>query len=89
MSEVCNDKKTLFQKIHECEFMMIDLGLYLYTHPDCTKALTAFHKHQALYEKYAAEYERLFGPLTFYQVNSDTCWTWQQLPWPWEMEAYK
>lgn len=89
MSEVCNDKKTLFQKIHECEFMMIDLGLYLDTHPDCTEALTAFHKHQALYEKYAAEYERLFGPLTFYQVNSDTCWTWQQLPWPWEMEAYK
>ena len=33
MSEVCNDKKTLFQKIHECEFMMIDLGLYLDTHP--------------------------------------------------------
>ena len=69
MTEMCNDKKALFRKIHECEFMIIDLGLYLDTHPDCTQALTAFHKHQAEYEHNVAEYERLYGPLTFYQVN--------------------
>ena len=65
MTEMCNDKKALFRKIHECEFMIIDLGLYLDTHPDCTQALTAFHKHQAEYEHNVAEYERLYGPLTF------------------------
>lgn len=89
MNEACMDKMALFLKIHECEFMMIDLGLYLDIHPDCVQALNAFHTHQASYERNAAEYERLYGPLTFYQVNSDTSWTWQQFPWPWEMEAYK
>jgi spore coat protein JB len=88
MNETCNDRNALFRKIHECEFMMIDLGLYLDTHPDCVQALNAFQKHRASYQKHAAEYERLYGPLTFYSVSSDTCWPWQQLPWPWEMEAY-
>ena len=76
------------QKISECEFMMIDLGLYLDTHPDCMPALTAYHKHQTSYEKHVAEYERLYGPLTLYSVNSDNGWTWLELPWPWEKEAY-
>ena len=65
MNETCNDRNALFRKIHECEFMMIDLGLYLDTHPDCVQALNAFQKHRASYEKHAAEYERLYGPLTF------------------------
>ena len=89
MNETCNDRSELFRKIHECEFMMIDLGMYLNSHPDCVQALAAFHKHQASYEKHVAEYEHLYGPLTFYRVDSDNCWPWQQLPWPWEMEAYK
>ena len=88
MNETCNDRNALFRKINECEFMMIVLGLYLDTHPDCVQALNAFQKHRASYEKHAAEYERLYGPLTFYSVSSDTCWPWQQLPWPWEMGAY-
>lgn len=50
MNETCNDRNALFRKIHECEFMMIDLGLYLDTHPDCVQALNAFQKHRASYE---------------------------------------
>ena len=88
MSGTNSDRNSLMQKISECEFMMIDLGLYLDTHPNCMPALTAYHKHQTSYEKHVAEYERLYGPLTLYSVNSDNCWTWLELPWPWEKEAY-
>ena len=51
MNETCNDRNALFRKIHECEFMMIDLGLYLDTHPDCVQALNAFQKHRSSYKK--------------------------------------
>lgn len=88
MNGTNSDRNSLMQKISESEFMMIDLGLYLDTHPDCMQALAAYHKHQSSYEKHVAEFERLYGPLTMYSVNSDNCWPWQELPWPWEMEAY-
>lgn len=88
MNGTCSERKELMQRISECEFMVIELGLYLDTHPDCTEALAEYQKHRSQYEMYVAEYERLYGPVILYRVDSDNYWTWIDLPWPWEMEAY-
>lgn len=88
MNEMCSDRKKLMQEIGECEFMMIDIGLFLDTHPDCTQALAQFAVHRMSYDRNVAEYERNYGPLTMYAVSSDNYWSWIGMPWPWEMEAY-
>ena len=43
--------------------------------------------NQAMYMQYRDEYEKNYGPLTFYGVDTSKGWTWTQGPWPWEVEA--
>lgn len=81
------EKMILLKKISQCEFMMIDLGLFLDTHPNCTEALENFRIHKKSYDRLVEEYERVYGPLTLYSVESEKYWTWISLPWPWEMEG--
>ena len=38
-------------------------------------------------EKYAAEYEEKYGPLTPMSGVGCDSWKWIQGPWPWESEA--
>ena len=86
-----NDKKsnrmTLLNKISEQEFMMVDLGLFLNSHPECQDALAAYKKHKKTYDELIDMYNCEFGPLTLYQVNNTNYWNWVNTPWPWEMEG--
>lgn len=81
------EKMNLLTKISECEFVMIDLGLFLDTHPDNEMALKEYHEHKKKYDALVNEYETYVGPLKLYCVESMKKWTWDDLPWPWEKEA--
>ena len=48
------------------------------------KALEYFKRQKAAYEKYVAEYEASFGPITAMANSSCDSWEWIQGPWPWE-----
>lgn len=87
MMDKSNDMKKLLCEIHEYEFMVIDLALYLDTHPDCMKGLEAYHMYNDIYERKVREYEKDYGPLTIYSEYNDDYWTWSNGPWPWEVEA--
>lgn len=80
-------REDLMRMISECEFSMLDLSLYLNTHPDCEKTLELYHHHRRKYEAMSEEYRNKFGPLTNQQVISDKRWTWTNAPWPWEKEG--
>lgn len=77
----------LFKKIQIYEFLILDVGLYLDTHPMDQEALDYFHHYKALKEKAVADYTTCYGPLTIDTVESTNKWTWIDQPWPWEMEA--
>ncbi len=75
----------LKRKIQELSFTLVELNLYLDTHPNCLRALALYNKYsselKALREEYAAKY----GPL----MNFGTCpagdsFSWVNSPWPWE-----
>ena len=87
MNEKNINRMTLLRQISEHEFMMIDLGLFLNTHPKCQDALDAYKKHKAAYKELVELYNCECGPLTLYQVNNTNCWDWVNTPWPWEMEG--
>lgn len=78
----------LARKIHAYDFAILEIGLYLDTHP-CDAA--ALQKRCELKEQRAAlvaEYESLYGTyvVTARDVQTDDCWAWINGPWPWEYE---
>ena len=80
-------RNQLLQLFREQAFAVRELGLYLDTHPTDTEALCHYHKFRKLLMETEAQYVELFGPLTMKDVKSEECWTWVQMPWPWERQA--
>lgn len=81
-----NDREVLLNKVRECNFAALDIGLYLDTHPEDSEKIKAFNQCVAQGEQQASEYEAKYGPLT---LNSTTLnsypWAWIMSPWPWEV----
>ena len=80
----CND---LMLKIQQIGFVLVDLNLYLDTHPDCKMALDDFNRLSERFMQLQSAYEKQYGPLkNFGQSLSDSTWQWvdESQPWPWE-----
>jgi spore coat protein JB len=76
----------MMRKVQMLSFVLVDVGLFLDTHPYDEAALRFFDKYRALYDSALAEYEETYGPLTRAGVDIDDGWSWINNPWPWEME---
>ena len=81
------NKKKLIHEIQEVGFALVDLNLFLDTHPNNKLALEFFKDMQVKYSELQADYEIEFGPLTAFDTNTEQGWTWISTPWPWELEA--
>ncbi len=65
-------------------FVLVDLGLYLDTHPGDTEALELHNNLVRMYKAETASYEKAHGPITmFTEMNGR--YTWINEPWPWEV----
>lgn len=81
------DRREMLKRVQMLEFVLIDVNLFLNTHPDCEAALNFYGKYQALHKQAVDEYEKNFGPITAAGVNVEEGWSWINNPWPWEMEG--
>ena len=72
------------QEVRETGFALIDINLFLDTHPNDEKAMDYFNKYQQMHKEARRYYENNFGPLTSNAVDTNNGWTWTQDPWPWE-----
>ena len=75
----------LKKKIQELSFTLVELNLYLDTHPDCRQALELYNRYSDELAQLRAEYVAEYGPL----MNFGTCpagnsFSWVNSPWPWE-----
>ena len=75
----------LKRKIQELSFSLVELNLYLDTHPGCQKALELYNRYSAQLKSLREEYNMKYGPL----MNFGTCpspdsFSWVNSPWPWE-----
>ena len=82
----CNDKEMtraeMLKKIKCLKFAVVELALYLDTHPDDTKALCLHNKYCKELKELTDKYQKVYGPLTIeYPCNK---WRWLEEPWPWE-----
>lgn len=81
-----NDKdmtrKEMLKKIKCLKFAVVELALYLDTHPDDKKALCLHNKYSKELKEICDKYQKVYGPLTIeYPCNK---WRWLEEPWPWE-----
>ncbi len=80
------NKQKLLNRLRALDFSLIEIGLFLDTHPNNTKALAYFNKLNAERERVNNEYTEKFGPLVMTDSNSSNSWDWVKSAWPWEME---
>ncbi|AYD41180.1 spore coat protein CotJB [Clostridium fermenticellae] len=85
MSDKVN-KKELLKQISAVDFVLVDLHLYLNTHPSDCDAISKYNSISVEANRLKQNYEKYFGPLA-YGAYSECPWQWMDEPWPWEYEA--
>ena len=77
-----SSREEMINELRALKFSIIELGLYLNTHP-CDKKAICMHKEYCnKYRKLADQYQKMYGPLTImFPCNS---WRWLEEQWPWE-----
>ena len=75
-------REKMLKEIKCLNFAIIELGLYLNTHPNDRKALCLHTEYANKLNVLKDKYQRIFGPLTIYYPCNE--WRWLENPWPWE-----
>ena len=75
-------------ELQQLSFALVDLNLYLDTHPQNQQAAEDFN---TLFQKYweaKTLYESKYGPLTNFGYSPASYpYAWVNCPWPWEKAA--
>ena len=78
------DRDAILRELMALDFMAVDLGLYLDTHPDDGAALNEYNRILESAEPLREEYQRLCGPLYSFRSLNPESWKWYKDPWPWQ-----
>lgn len=77
-----NTREAMLNKIKAYNFAVIELGLYLNTHPNDRRALCLHNNYTKELKELKDEFQKVYGPLTIYFPCNK--WRWLEEPWPWE-----
>lgn len=83
---MATDRNALMRTIQSYGFAVLEVGLFLNTHPCDSEALAYYEKYNTLLKEATETYECNYGPLTMKGVKGEN-WTWVRDPWPWEMDC--
>ncbi len=72
----------MLNSIKSLNFAVIELGLYLNTHPDDERALCLHKEYCKQLKNVKDKYQKMYGPLSIYFPCNK--WRWLEEPWPWE-----
>ena len=78
-------REELLEKIKCYRFAIIEISLYLDTHPEDKKALCLHNEYAKKFKQLEDMYQRLYGPLSI--MHPCKKWRWIDSPWPWEGEC--
>lgn len=82
-----DERSALMRNLSAVGFAMLDLHLFLNTHPHNASAISLYTQYKQRYQVLSAEYEQKYGPLTALNGVSGDTWKWVQSPWPWQETA--
>ena len=83
-----NDKAKLQKKIHELDFALHELVLFLDSHPTNRRAMELMCEYREKRSKLISDYEQRFGKyiVTVSDVPKTGRWEWLVSPWPWDAD---
>ena len=81
-----SEREDMLMQLQELNFAMIELGLYLDLHDNDKKAISLFNQYQKKEKELCKMFENKYGPLTFDSIEYKNTWTWDNGPWPWEVQ---
>lgn len=83
-SSVRSVSNTPLGEVQALDFALVELAMYLDTHPDDTDAIMLFGQYAKAYEEKKAAYEKAYGPLVKTSAGKGDRWNWIDNPWPWD-----
>jgi len=78
------EQRKMLNWISMISFSIVEITLYLDTHPKDTEALEYFHHLSKLRTQALKEYASNYGPLIIDVFHPEDNWCWATQPWPWE-----
>ena len=81
-----SEREDMLMQLQELKFAMIELGLYLDLNDKDRNALNLFNEYQKKEKELCKMFENKYGPLTFDSIEYKNTWTWDNSPWPWEVQ---
>ena len=76
----------LLHELQETDFVLVELNLYLDTHPHDLQAIQQYNQLVQKRWEMAGSYETAYGPLmNFGHSYSKHPWQWNDIPWPWQV----
>lgn len=77
-------RRELLRQIQQLEFAIIELALFLDTHPNDQEALNQHNSFATKLRQATNLYNKHYGLLTIGQVSNSSSWEWVEGLWPWE-----
>lgn len=78
------NKEQLLRDIGIVDFVLVELGLYLDTHPLDRNAMEYFNHYNRIKQQMVREFSMKYYPLTREMAESSKEWRWGAAPLPWE-----
>ncbi|WP_078409693.1 spore coat protein CotJB [Priestia abyssalis] len=86
MKQLPDEYYQRLEEIQAVDFVLVELTLYLDTHPDDYQALQQFNEFAQQSMQLKRDFESKFGPLQQYGNSyTDANWSWGTSPWPWQI----
>ena len=84
-SPAARNREAALLELQQLSFSLVDLNLYLDTHPDCQQGISDYNQLFEQYWEAKASFEMLYGPLNnFGHCAASYPGRWINAPWPWE-----
>ncbi|MEH7377949.1 MULTISPECIES: spore coat protein CotJB [Bacillaceae] len=86
MTQVPAEYYQIMEQLQTVDFVLVELTLYLDTHPDDLEAINQFNHYAKERKRIKKAFESQFGPLLqFGNSYSGYPWNWKDTPWPWQV----
>lgn len=79
-----NQKDQLLHDIGIVSFVLVELGLYLDTHPEDSSAVEYYNHYNRIRQQMRKDFSQKYYPLTMDLAECSKEWKWGMAPLPWE-----
>lgn len=78
------NREQMLKDIGIVDFTVVELALYLDTHPGDRKAMEYFNHYSRIKRQMVKEFSQKYFPITMDMADCNKEWSWGMAPLPWE-----